>query len=1206
MQLPQDLLSKAYIKPNLYLCETDKTQICRLETTDTSGAFKFNSYSELEFTVGRTYIDMITGDTKVNPFYDKIEALRLVNLNGFGYFEIQDPEIASNGLKEEKIITAYSLEYSLSQKYIENLNVNTGELDSIEVIYSEDGKITPVTLYNQNNKHLSLLHIILEKAYGWSIGHVDDSLKTMSRTFEISRTSIYDFIMNDICDKFNCYVVFDTINNKINFYAESLITKFIGDGVTTSFILTNPYDSLSTVTLDTYKTTAYVYNNETGEITFEIPPANGARIEVTDGSQEQWTTDVYVTFDNLAQEVNISYSADDIKTVLTVKGADDFNIREVNMGLPYIVDLSYYYTVDWMGQDLYDAYTKYLQLCNSKQEQYASNSKEMLEIDNYIAYETQRLSLQYSIAEVNINTVGTYYIRGGNAPNYYYIEVKLPGDYNANVEHYYTLSGNDLNETKFSNFYKAIQNYFVSGDSKTVTDIDNLAEEFAFMETYTILYLSDALSKASNLDDKNTAINNFLGELWNQLGLTPLKSLYYNPYKELQANNIDAGWNDTSNENYWRYYPVTLVLSSLETAIDIRQRTIDEYNNQYADLQNGNSQISNELLMTNNFTTNQLIRLNAFLREDEYTDDNFAENESDSIETIMQLKQELLECGRIELAKLCEPKLEFSMDMANIYALDEFKPIIHQFQLGNLINVAIRKDYVKKARLLQVNINFEDFSDFSCEFGELTNLRTQSSIHADLLANALTAGKSVASNASYWDRGADLATATDLKIQQGLLDATNGLYSSSQGVIIDKNGIRLTKIINAETGEISPYQAWLVNNNILFSSDGFQTSNVGLGEFQIDGTTFYGLLAQAVLSGYIEGSTIVGGTINIGNGAFMVDSDGNVTMGGNSKIGSMTLQDLEAYLAEKIVYTTCPIEGKYLADEIWIVDENDYKQTDENGNKVDDAGNIIAPVSMGTISDDNSSVLDANGNVIGEIQNGLVVDDTDTVIGIYNSGRNIVSSIIGYVQDGVAVDADGNTIGEINNGIVTNSDTLIGLASDGYVIPAEIIGTIDLVTMKAGSVLRSINDGNGVYKSTDWVSALDKYDQQDAELNNRIGSIEGDLDQHFEFSNDNGLVIKDGNSTIYTRLQNDRWSFMQRDEDPLVGDAEVSYIFNKKLYISSAEITGLDGEDGNLDVNGPAKVKELYVDNSDASNSLVIKSESNGSFSILVQTETGE
>ena len=49
------------------------------------------------------------------------------------------------------------------------------------------------------------------------------------------------------------------------------------------------------------------------------------------------------------------------------------------------------------------------------------------------------------------------------------------------------------------------------------------------------------------------------------------------------------------------------------------------------------------------------------------------------------------------------------MDMANIYAIKEFEPIIHQFQLGNLINVAIRSDYIKKARLLAVDINFDDF-----------------------------------------------------------------------------------------------------------------------------------------------------------------------------------------------------------------------------------------------------------------------------------------------------------------------------------------------------------------------------------------------------------------------------------------------------------------------------------------------------------------
>lgn len=98
MRLPRDLLSGAYTKPRLFLCETDKTRICKLDETELNGTFKFNSYSELSFNVGRTYVDTITGETKVNPYYDKIEALRLVELENFGYFEIQTPELKSDGV----------------------------------------------------------------------------------------------------------------------------------------------------------------------------------------------------------------------------------------------------------------------------------------------------------------------------------------------------------------------------------------------------------------------------------------------------------------------------------------------------------------------------------------------------------------------------------------------------------------------------------------------------------------------------------------------------------------------------------------------------------------------------------------------------------------------------------------------------------------------------------------------------------------------------------------------------------------------------------------------------------------------------------------------------------------------------------------------------------------------------------------------------
>lgn len=892
MRLPRDLISQNYVKPRLFLCETDKTKICELETIEMSGVFKFNSYSELTFTVGRTYTNMITGETDVNSFYDKIEALRLVYLEGFGYFEIQDPEIVSDGIREIKNITANSLEYTLSQKYLEDFYVNTGENNSIEVMEANGGLIVPVTLYNEENPRLSLLDLALEKIYGWKIGHVDESLKTMGRMFEISRASVYDFIVQDICDKFDCFAVFDTIDNTINLYAESLISKHIGDGKTKSFTVSPPYDSIGTVSIDSYKTTAYSYDPTTGILTFAIAPQNGAKIEITDGSQEQWTTDVYVTFKNLAQEVNVSYSADDIKTVLTVKGADDLDIREVNMGLPYIVDLSYYYNVDWMGQDLFDAYTLYLQNYDKGQTEYKENASRMLEIDDYITYESSRLSLQYSIADnVTSTTVGTYYVRGGTYPDYYYTEVKLPDDYNANVEHYYMLSGSDLDETKFSNFYEALKTYFSSQDDKDVSAISDLKDDFAFLEVYTLDYLVTELTNASTLAQKNTAIENFLGELWDQLGLTPLKSLYYEPYLKIKETNEEAGWNDTSSDNYWNYYPVTLVLSSLEKAIQEREDTIAAYEEEYNSLSSRNNEIANDALIYNNFTPEQLIRLSSFLREDEYTDDNFVETDLDTIETLMRTKQELLECGRIELSKLCEPKLEFSMDMANIYALPEFEPIIHQFQLGNLINVELRSDYVKRARLLEVNINFDDFSDFSCQFGELTNLKTPSSIHADLLASALTAGKSVASNASYWNKTSDSVTSLSLLIQQGLLDAATVIKAidGNQGVSIDQYGIHLRKY--NENGELDPKEGWIVNNQFLYSDDNFKTTKSVFGEYTIDGQTKWGLLAEAVMAGYIAGCTIEGGVIRIGERPdgtynFEVDQNGVVTFYGGKSVNS--------------------------------------------------------------------------------------------------------------------------------------------------------------------------------------------------------------------------------------------------------------------------------------------------------------------------------
>jgi hypothetical protein len=923
MRLPRDVLSKNYIKPRIFLCETNKEKICQLKTTNTKGSFKFNSYSELSFDVARVYNDVITGYTAVNPFYDKIEAPRLIYLENIAYFELQGPELDSDGIKESKTCTAYSYEYTLSTKFLENFYINTGKVDSLEVLNADDPKhIVPIVLYDPNNTKLSLLHLALEKVYGWKIGHVDASLQKLSRQFEVDRESVYDFLMNEVCEKFNCYIVFDTIENTINIYAESPTAKFIGDGKTNTFVIgtpSNTFGEITTVSIDGYKTTRWIYGfvDGVGILTLEDTPEPGAMIEVV-GVDATWETDVFVAFDNLAKEIKVDYDADSIKTVLTVTYGDDLNIRETNMGLPYLTDLSYYYTVDWMGQDLYDAYTVYMQKSNQHQSEYTKNTQNMLALAGRIDFEENRLSLEYSVVNsVNETTVGTYYVRGGDAPDYYYTEVSLPEEYNVSTTYYSPKTTNvqDGSDGNVSALYSALQKYFYNyfnlntddeiyekyqeGIQEALDDIVGLADRFSFMddENYTIVGLQNVLKNKTTDAEKEEYVVGFFDAMWKQLGRTPLKELYYEPYKKAQITNLEAGYSQKDNKNYGYYYVVILLLNSIEKAIAKRDSIISTREKQYEHIQQNNFEITDALVMENNFTEDQMVRLSAFLREDELHLDDIVETSQTTIAESFKLKQDAMESGRIELQKRCQPRLQFSMTMANIYALPEFEPIIDQFQLGKVIKVGLRSDYIKQSRLLQVDIGFDDFSDFSCEFGDLTSLRNQSDIHADLLKKAVQAGKSVATNASYWTKGSEQANSIDLRLEEGLLNSIEAIKAidGSQHAFLDKYGIHL-EAVNPDTGEVSDKRVWLVNNQIVFTDDGFKTTKTVLGEFTVDNVTYYGLLAQAVISGYIEGSQIKGGTIQIGlqddgTYAFEVHEDGSVTMGGGSSIKGYAKED---------------------------------------------------------------------------------------------------------------------------------------------------------------------------------------------------------------------------------------------------------------------------------------------------------------------------
>lgn len=293
MKINRDFFDNPII-PDYVLCKANKERIGVLQCTEKAIDFKFTDLDEINFT---TYL---YADGEKNPFYDDVDVIKYILLPNIGFFSITSVNINSEGTDfESKSVTAKSYECLLAQKYLEEFVINMGTVESI------DG----IQFYNIREKDKSLLHLVLEKCPDWEIGHIDASLMTMQRSFEVSRQDIYSFLCTDVAEAFECFFLFDTLNNTINIYREDNVGK---------------------------------------------------------------DTDIHISYINLLKNTNLSCSTDNIKTCLTITGADDLTVREINMGYDRIYNFSYYNSTEFMSRKLCDAYNKWVALRNSQLPTYTS------------------------------------------------------------------------------------------------------------------------------------------------------------------------------------------------------------------------------------------------------------------------------------------------------------------------------------------------------------------------------------------------------------------------------------------------------------------------------------------------------------------------------------------------------------------------------------------------------------------------------------------------------------------------------------------------------------------------------------------------------------------------------------------------------------------------------------------------------------------
>jgi hypothetical protein len=279
------------------------------------------------------------------------------------------------------------------------------------------------------------------------------------------------------------------------------------------------------------------------------------------------------------------------------------------------------------------------------------------------------------------------------------------------------------------------------------------------------------------------------------------------------------------------------------------------------------------------FNEDQWIRLSPFIKEDEFNDANFLLTGYESEEERIEICEELMMSAAKELKSLCKPSLEFSMTMANILALPEFEPLVYQFQLGNFIKVEVRDGYVKRARLLEVNINFDDMSDFSATFGNLVSVKSEIDRHAELLSQAVTAGKQVAKSSNTWQKTVEKTNKIETDIANGLKDMALAVGNASgQAISWDSTGMHFRKYKDGSTTEYEPEEIAIINNSLVATNDSWLTSKAAFGKYKIGDEERWGPIAEYVTADTIEGKNLIGGSMEIGGdgGIFKVNKNGSV------------------------------------------------------------------------------------------------------------------------------------------------------------------------------------------------------------------------------------------------------------------------------------------------------------------------------------------
>lgn len=366
---------------------------------------------------------------------------------------------------------------------------------------------------------------------------------------------------------------------------------------------------------------------------------------------------------------------------------------------------------------------------------------------------------------------------------------------------------------------------------------------------------------------------------WTKYGLEFLDSKVKS-FKNIDEVYCAQGMNKQDSFNYNLYQQNLEDLNNVTAEYNKRKSEVDSATEVYNFIIAERNAVQSQLDMDKWVTKDEWKTLDSYVVEETYSNDNYITTDNTTDTERFDIERQLFDVAWKDLSKKCRPQYQYSSTLSNVLTIPQFKGFLKYFQLGNFIRMATDYDTVIKLRLISFTVDYNDTSKIDVTFSDAIRVHDIYEDASSIQAQANSAAMSFQFNKDQYDKSVNQSNFVEEMRKYGL-DVAN-IPVKNQHQSWDETGMWFRQW-NEQKNDFDPEQIKIINNQIVFSDDGFKSAKMAIGKIPIDknGNTVYAVNAEAILGKLFLGEYL---TLQNNSGTYKFDDDGFIAKGGNNSV----------------------------------------------------------------------------------------------------------------------------------------------------------------------------------------------------------------------------------------------------------------------------------------------------------------------------------